>query len=186
MCHYITCTLPASADLEALSPVIKQFRMGFTAQENAKVQAQLPPGERYLLGTGNYCDCGTALGCMHQDIEDTERAEERLERQVRKLMKKGWSKAKIERWKDQKSAALSARQDKSTEATPDAQTWLDFIRALLSSGHANRVGVLLHWYSGNVTTENIRLAGTVEQNITDVSADDLMRIEENVWYVFHT
>jgi len=86
MCHDITATLPQTADLAVLMPLFKAHHMGCEPIANPHVAAQIPRGDKYILTTRGYCDCGTVLGSLHR--ADTSK-ENNLDRQTKKLRKQG-------------------------------------------------------------------------------------------------
>lgn len=72
------------------------------------------------------------------------------ERELKRFRKQGWSEVKIERWLEQKEQAKEkqSREDESRAqgSTPELNQWVRFITDLLESGHARRLGLLLHLY----------------------------------------
>jgi hypothetical protein len=181
MCHYITATLPRDADLKRLRPIIRQHKLAFTPMDNPYVQAQLPAGTYYLLATRGYCDCGTVLGCGVRPAPAGPRESEA------KLRNKGWSEAKLERWRAEKAASAERREREAEEAArqrlSEAEEWLRFIRDMLREG-AGSVGLLLHWYSGRPETERIRIAAQVRVAADELTPELLLRVDEDVLYVF--
>lgn len=66
MCHYITASLPGSADHAALDALARGYGRQFKPLSNPDIEAQLQPGERYFITTLGHCDCGTPLGALAQ------------------------------------------------------------------------------------------------------------------------
>ena len=180
MCHFITATLPAGADVDAAREVARRYRRGWEELENPHVARQLAEGERYFMTVRKGCDCGTELGSAGAGPP----AAPDLAAEVAKLRKKGWSETKIERWLAEKgkTAGRRARLD-AERAKPgaDAQSWADLLHELASLPGASGVGVLLHWYSGHVESERIRFR-VEEVGADELSAERLVRIEEDVLY----
>ena len=114
------------------------------------------------------CDCGTALG----RLASAEMAER--QRKLRRLEKKGWSKAKIERW--------VADRNKSIDRG-EIDSWFGLLTAVLSSGAAESIGLMLHFYSSSVHDETFAFARE-DVPISGVDAEFLLGIEEDRLYVF--
>src|SRR5688572_29469897 len=123
MCHFITAALPAGADAEAVASLFKSYRRALEPVDNDWVVAQLPAGDRYFLTTRGYCDCGTSLGSLTRQCEAPRSPED----EVRKLKRKGWSEAKIERWRAEKLAAGERARDRqeamAQHMSEDAESW---------------------------------------------------------------
>ena len=99
MCHYITATIPNKDDVTSVASIFKSHGFGFELISNPHVAQQIGAQDRYILTSGKYCDCGTALGSLSDRMPAKDLD---LEPQVRKLRKQGWSEAKIKRWLEQK------------------------------------------------------------------------------------
>ena len=113
-------------------------------------------------------DCGTELG----RLAGAEMAEQ--QRKVRRLEKKGWSKAKIDRWVADRSKSINRKE---------VVAWVDFLTTALSSGAADSVGLMLHFYSGSVDDETFDF-GRQQVPVADIDADFLLGMEEDCLYVF--
>jgi len=181
MCHYVTAALPPGTDLPALRQLLGG-KCGLVPVENPSVQAQLPPGTVYVYLSGNYCDCGTPLGRLRRDLG---RADD-PEGQVPRLRRKGWSEARISRWRDQKQAAREKDrrtvQGMAEGMTAEVEWWLSYLRRLLGAGGVRSIGLLLHWYSGSLTGERITLRERIRLPIGQVRPEFLVQIEEDVLY----
>ncbi len=101
MCRYISADLPGSADLSALAGVLARHGRALKLQRNPALEAQLRPGEQLLLTTAGHCDCGTALGALERNAAGLERRRRSLDRKEVTLRRRGWSEARIRRWRNQ-------------------------------------------------------------------------------------
>jgi hypothetical protein len=178
MCHYVTAVLPGSANHAALAEIAARHGRTLEPQQSPSVEAELRTGERYFLTTRGHCDCGTALGALNE-------AETRLQHRARaaedeelKLRRKGWSEAKITRWKEQKSEQLARPQ-----TVPDATDWEQLLKDMLSSRQTSSVALLLHWYNGPIEAR-IHLHGRQVVRLADLTSDLLGRMREDVLYEF--
>lgn len=185
MCHFITATLPRDVDVDAVAARFHAHGRGFAEVSNPHVAAQIAPGDRYLTTTAAHCDCGTSLGALARS-EATGPAT--LDRQIEKLRRRGWGAARIGRWQAQtEQDPARRRREEQTAARGEAHDvaqWTDLLRELLDSGLTPRIGLLLHWYRGNLRSERISLNGIQRLAISALTPRQLMRIEEDTLYEF--
>lgn len=175
MCHFITAVLPGSANLSALAEIASRHGRALKPQRNLSVEEHLKPGEHYFLTTQSHCDCGTTLGALRRADSKLERRKSAAEKQESKLRRKGWSEAKIKRWKEQKAEHLA-----KLKSTQNATDWEHLLIDLLNLRQTPFVGLLLHWYSGPIE-ERIELQGRED---VKASAETLGRMREDVLYEF--
>lgn len=141
MCHYITAVLPKSADHARLDSIARGHGRRFEHLPNPSIQAQIEADEQYFFTTIGHCDCGTPLGALargHGGTPDWGALEQRL-------LKKGWSKAKVARSIAQKQEDDRSSSDASAaESRKQLSGWMTFIGAVLGPGEASHLGLLLH------------------------------------------
>lgn len=183
MCQFITALLPADADLKAVATIFDKHKVGFKQIDNPHLFAQVTPGDVYILTTRSRCDCGTPLGSL---AEGKRPKQPRLDNEVGKLRKQGWSESKIERWLEQKGQAED-KQEREQEvyvenATRRLEHWIRFLSDLLRSGHTSRVSLLLLW--NGLQDGRISLEGEERVPLANLNADLLLRMKENVVYTF--
>jgi len=181
MCHYITATLPHAVDLTLVAPIFESHKLGFQLISNPHVAQQIDSQDRYILTTRKHCDCGTALGSLsHQGAREVQS----YERELKKFRKQGWSKAKIKRWLEQKEQTKERhlRQDAALAegSAPELERWVRFLNDLFDSRHAHKFGLLLHWYHTSVEGERIKIQRREKLRLSEVNAERLMKIEEDV------
>ncbi len=77
---------------------------------------------------------------------------------------------------------------RSTRPEPqgDAASWLALIDEVLESTNAKYVGLLLHFYSGDLGDERIAIASVETIPRSELTEDRLRAIHEDVLYRFHT
>ena len=124
-----------------------------TPIHNPSVESILKPSEAQFLTTVGHCDCGTALGQGAAQMRGRD--------QAAKLAKKGWSPSKIERCLSNRKRADERAQERQGAHRPDSvNLWSNLVRDLFALPDVQQVGLLLHFYSGNVETEvfNVRRA----------------------------
>jgi hypothetical protein len=177
--------MSAGGDAKAVHKIADAFALRWEGIHNPSVAKALLPGETYYYTTRGICDCGTDLGSARRIA--TPRPPDH-EREAKKLRKKGWGAAKIERRiKDRqadferKTAEAKARGDVPPH---HAQIWCDFIHAVLDAGAAHSIGILLHFYRGAIDSERIPIAGRRSLKAGELSARFLLEIEEDVLYEF--
>jgi hypothetical protein len=183
MCHYITATLPARADFKAAEAIFKCHGFGFAENDNPNLSSQLEKGDRQFLTAGKYCDCGTSLGSYRVDARPAV-----SKRELDQLRRKGWSEAKINRWLEEKAAASEKdrRGARPELAGTDRELvrWFAMMDELFQSGAADRVGILLHDYSGSVASEKISLSATETHSLAESTPLVLGELAEDLLCVF--
>src|SRR5437016_1691794 len=107
MCQYITAYVPLDADIDAVRTFLDHYKFGCRLIENPHVSKQFVHRVVQILTTRKYCDCGTSLGVDR--LPDSGR--EPSDRDVERRRKKGWSEARILRWRAEKTASLERDDD---------------------------------------------------------------------------
>ena len=147
MCHYITLVVRGS-NSETIDRVLRGHGRQAKSMDNASVGGALVPGEAQYLTTVRHCDCGTVLAPRAAD-HASNRAE-----QTAKLAKKGWSQAKIERWREDRVKASHRAEERHQANAPDSiELWTSIIRDLMTTPGVQQAGLLLHSYCGDLEQE---------------------------------
>jgi hypothetical protein len=185
MCHYITATVKKSTPLEVLSEIAKSHGLHFIDIKNEFVEQQLPQGTTYLWKKSSHCDCGTALGCMNLRNQQTETDREG---ETKRLRRKGWSEAKIQRWIEEKEKASDKKESRNElyrqSQEPRAEEWVKFLKDAVANPAVGEFGLLLHFYKTGPERETIELKRQETTSVHTLSPDFLMTIDEDVLYVF--
>lgn len=180
MCHYVTAVLPRSADHSALDALARKHGRQFKPLSNPGVEAQLQSDEQYFITTTGHCDCGTPLGAL---LQGSSRPPD-WSAQEQRLLKKGWSRAKVARTLAQQQEDFRASSETSAASNLKAlSSWLDFVDAVLASRKTSHLGLLLHMYSGSISSR-IELAGREVVRSAEVTGELLGHMKEDVLYVF--
>ncbi len=177
MCHFIALTLPSQDLLSAAKQAANRFHRRLQPLNNPYLQSSLRPGEITVHPSGGNCDCGTALGLLAR------RAGKEVTDSTAQLRKKGWSDAKIQRWSRQRQS-VSKRQSRTDEeaAFEGCRLWSELIEHLIKETGSPSVGLLLHWYSGQLESEKIQISTRRSLALDDKLTDALSQIEEDVIY----
>ena len=149
MCLVIFVVLPREADGAAVERVFAAHQLGFRVVENPVLGARLADGDFIVSTETAGCDCHTPLGVRPLDVEAV----------TAQMRAAGVSDGKIAVRLTQLRAQESARQ----RASVTVETWRAAISQALA--HTPRIGVLLHWFNGNIATEDIafsRQPGTLD------------------------
>ena len=189
MCHLIAVILPKVADLERLMiPIAREHHRVLRAFNNRHLSSQLGPEVASFITAMGHCDCGTPLGSGNREAARNSTSAISEERQLAVLKRKGWSAAKIERWLEQKAGVAvrseRVRRDHDKHQTPGVGEWISFIQAMLASGGTDSVGLHLHNYAGDFEMEEIRIGGRCSLRASELDAEYLLRVEEDVVYEF--
>lgn len=149
MCYYIALVVRGS-DASTIDGVLRRHGCQAKPISNESMRAALMPGEAQFLTTVGHCDCGTALAPTVID-----RTSKRT-KQVAKLVKRGWSQAKVDRWlSDRVKADDRADERRHTNTTDSLVLWSRVIADLLATPGVQQAGLLLHFFAGELEDEVI-------------------------------
>lgn len=108
----------------------------------------------------------------------------------RKFKNKKLSESKIQKWQEQTiqniqkyEFAETEREEKIKSAEPQIKQWLEFIKDVITLNYTNRIGVLLHDYSGKHGNK-INLQGKEKIKSTDLTSRVLLEVQEDTIYEF--
>ena len=108
----------------------------------------------------------------------------------RKFKNKNLSEAKVQKWKEQNAenskkyeVSETEREKRIESAAPQTQQWIDFIKAVADSNCTNRIGLLLHDYSGKHGNK-IKIQNKKAIPIQELTPQTLLEIKEDVIYEF--
>ncbi len=190
MCHFITATMAPQGDEASVRRLAKASLLQWDPIEHLGVQASLASGERYYLTTSRSCDCGTEIGLALRSESALPSQQRDFSRDIRNLKKKGWSAAKIDRWMEQSKADTARKHQEAANRLSgqhlELQRWVQFIASVLDGGHAQWIGILLHWYSGDIATESIDAGNRRWLSRRELTEDYLLRAEEDVLHTFRS
>lgn len=185
MCHYITVILSGVFDLDEVNYRAHRYSIVLTETTNRYIAQYLKSDETYLVDSYGHCACGTSL-CQYGNESQRIDAENRnLERERAKRLKSGWSETKIARWTAQKKHNIERYSGNLHEAKPatDCQTWAGFGKELFEKTGVIRFGILVHFYSGAVSTEKAANARMVLSS-KKLTAETLFRMKEDTIMIF--
>lgn len=134
------------------------------------------------LPLGGQCNCSTALGTAeHEDP----RGIENMDAAIAKLREKGWSGAKIERWRVDKERAATRRKEHLHHLMDnELQLWVKLIEDLLLRELTPSFALILHFYNGSIDHERIPISGMRRILLAELSANQLAQLERDVLYEF--
>jgi hypothetical protein len=185
MCEFITAILPAEADFNSLTSIVKRHHLVFTPIQNDTVIAQLAPGETYYRTNRSMCDCGTGLGCLATVNRKQNQSDHALARKVRKFQASGWSQTKIDRWLAQHDETrLNRVRSARDHYISDAERWLNIISEILDSDKTPSFKLLIHWFPGELESERIQIQRRCKISINDARPDVMLHMEHDVLYEF--
>lgn len=184
MCHFITGVIDKQTTLHDLNMAGRHNAIAFDKCGNEFVRAQLNADEDYIVKRTKFCDCGTHLGLTaRMDVPDNMRVERR---EVDKLKRKGWSEVKIKRWLTDREKTIEKdkiRYDRIVNGVHiDIENWIEYLNKIFTDTKVQHFGLLLHWYKGRLDSERIKVKGRIELKLTNLTADALLRMEEDVIY----
>lgn len=150
MCYYITLAVLGS-DTAMIDRVLRQHGRQAKPIGNPSVADMLAPGEAQFLTTVGHCDCGTALAPRAADSDEDRR------REAVRLVGKGWSQPKMDRWLSDKVKGDDRAAARRHANTPDSvEFWSKIIHDLLATPGVRNAGLLVHFYSGPVESERFK------------------------------
>ncbi len=183
MCHFISGVIARQTNMDDVNRVGQDHTITFDKCENTFVTGQLKASEIYIKKNSGVCDCGTELGILKRspEIFKVEKSE------IEKIIKKGWSESKINRWTEDRKKGIEKNRKKykspSNESYTDIENWATYLRNLFEQASINYFGLLLHWYSDDgLETEMIKLTERKRIRINEVTEDILLNIEQDILY----
>jgi hypothetical protein len=145
MCHFITLIAPTT-DATAVLTVMKRHGRAAAPIDNRSIRKVLREGEHQYLTTSGHCDCGTILG----QGEDSSETEARLAKETDRMLRKGWSEAKIARaLEDQRKV----RARPSNGGHDSIGMWCTVLQELGKDLKLPHAGLLVRCYSGRIDSE---------------------------------
>jgi hypothetical protein len=179
MCTYINAAVPSDADVDAVSAAIVRLKLG------AGTSPGQPGSDSMILSIlpQKYCHCGTPLGSVTRPHFEGDTA---FERQLERHRKQGWSEARIRRWlevKDhvQRRTEREYRELQRSGSDHWADTWCRFVREVLASGAASRIGLVVGEEENGYERP---LSGQVTLPLEQLDGRQLVEMDDNVLYWF--
>ncbi|PQO45622.1 hypothetical protein [Blastopirellula marina] len=158
MCQFNTAVMAPDGNESLVRRLAESSRLKWVQLDNPHVMGQLEPGEAYFFTTHGMCDCGSDIGGARQPRVPFGRVPN-YEQDVKKLRKRGWSDARIERRmrqqrddQERKQADWKARQQTAGE---ELDRWVLFLKSVVQQGAADWIGVMHHMYRGRIDAETI-------------------------------
>lgn len=184
MCHFISGLIDKQTTLDDVNKVGHDNAITFDKCDNDFVKAQLKANDDYLVKRATFCDCGTHLGlATRTKSPDNLRVEKR---EVDKLKKKGWSETKIKRWRTDRENTIQkdkVRYDRIANGVDiDIENWINYLSKVFNKTKIQHFGLLLHWYKGGLESERINIKDRIQIRIFELTADTLLKMEEDVIY----
>ena len=176
MCHFVTGIVSGKITLEEVNAIGRASHLQFRVCQNEFVQKQLRGGEIYIEKRCNHCDCGTPLGILNRDFSN--HVKRVTEADILKLKRKGWSETKIQRYLDSKNKKIEQVADGN-----ETREWINFLGKLFAETPVKAFGILLHWYGAGTETERIGINKRVLIKKSELTANHLLAIEEDVLYI---
>lgn len=150
MCFFITLVVNGSSP-EAIGAVMASHGRAAKPIDNAAVRRSLREGEAAFLTTPGHCDCSTVLAQAVGKQVDVDAAEA-------KARKKGWSAAKLERWRtDREKAQLRAEERAHAQYADSIDGWIAILHDILAVPGVEEAGLLVHFYSDDIEAEEFAI-----------------------------
>ncbi|HEY3321904.1 MAG TPA: hypothetical protein VGP72_15660 [Planctomycetota bacterium] len=180
MCYFITIVLDSRLDASRIAVAKPLSPWPYT---NPNLVAQLSAHDALYCAMKGSCHCGTVLASAHQRQASGARYEEKTNKKLTELRRKGWSEHKIQRWLEQReSQAERMRHDPAAyDAKPEVSAWLSLPQAVHAAG-GREFGVLLHFYAADVENENFLVKRSQNVSLGEWNQKFLTETEENVLY----
>lgn len=185
MCYFITCVARVR-DAVRLARLAHDCCLGWEPIENPAVARLLLPGETYYSTTQSICDCGTPLGAARR--VDVDARQRKIDAEASRRSRQGWSTAKVQRWKAQQAdnleKTLQETDRRNHGASAGVQNWIDFLTAGLTTGLADSLGLLLHFYRLDVVRERDPVHSRQSLPLSELTNERLARLDEDTLMVF--
>lgn len=152
MCHFLTISVPD----HALPDVPDRLRgkIDFSVQNNPSINRLISSDWISFTATSGGCSCDLYRDPKASIGDDTQL--------IIRYLKKGWSEAKIQR-------ALECRKQTDSHAKGLRNDVLMLAEELLKT--CREIRLSLHWYSGNIGTEDFVLHDAGKVSLDDLKQD---------------
>lgn len=184
MCYYVTATMAPDSDESAVRRLARAVLLRWEPMDNLAVVRQLRSGERYFSTSCGTCDCDTDIGISARTDRTLPPPDQDYLRRIKKLKKKGWTDTEIEEWLRQTKADAARRHNEAVQRLlgphPELRRWIEFVSTVLTGGHAEWIGILLHWYRGKVATEAVPAVNRHWVCLADFGEDYLLNAKEDI------
>ena len=167
MCFFVTVAVPS----QYVDRIGEVFGRGFQTHEtaNPSVMAALPAGYAARRITSGMCSCDL------YGRRRTAEAPNPVAHLRRKYEKRGWSEAKIKRALEQ----VAVKESKTNRASSGFRSdVLSGVETLCRA--AGSVALLVHWYSGDVESERVRLGQPRRCRFDELAAQAQSLVEDQV------
>jgi hypothetical protein len=181
MCTFLIAIVPADAKLDRLEKELEAHRLAYRAFHDDRFQPELSPGEIAFYTTRGHCDCGTELGSGTSMPSDHVASEEAKRR------KKGWSEAKIARWRDEQELQRekrSRRRNDDGQGEAELIRWLGFLQTILVQGISNRIVVFIQTHSLKPPNTPFSVLSRVRVRRAEMTPDFLRHMTAHTLYEF--
>ena len=170
MCKLISLVLENTIPDEKYKFFLEKFAMEFRKILNADLQNQLDITEFCIKPTKGSCDCNSGLGSKLMAVKD-EKFDDNY------FINLGVSKEYLDELKQEISIDENCQKK-------DTDRWLLFIKAFLEKFKLNKIGVLLHYYSGGMGTEKIKIHEKIYVNLNEITTETLSNLQYDKIYYF--
>ena len=170
MCKLVSLVLENNIPNEKYKFFLEKFAMEFKKILNVDLQNQLAVTEFCIKPTKRTCDCNSGLGSKLMTGE-AEKFDDNY------FINLGVSKEYLDELKQEISI------DENNQKK-DTDRWLLFIKEFLENFKLNKVGVLLHYYSGDMGTEKIKIHEKLYVNLNEITTETLSNLQYDKIYYF--
>lgn len=146
MCYFISLVV-RGGDRAEIAAVMARHRRAAKSAGNPSVRDVLRSGEEQFLTTMGHCDCNSVLAGSAGVSNDNVAAEAKARR-------RGWSDAKLARWRAEREKADTRAQERARQQYSDSvEFWTQILRDLLALSQVESAGLLIHFYEEGVDAE---------------------------------
>ncbi len=174
MCQFNFILTKKSATQDSIEPILTEAGFRYTEIENEHVRNQIQDFEKLVLTTKGHCDFGSILGIdqypSSQQID--------VGNQRRKLNKKKWSDAKIERHLENKLKSQTRKEENRELGNRNEEDrWLKVIQELINQN----IDFYLfhHQFSGALYDEQIEFSTREKIQISELSIKELRNLKDS-------
>ena len=146
MCHFVTMTLEDSIPKSSVLEILNSQDFGMDEIDSSDNRHFVHENEHYFQPSSGACNCGTVLGSANAPDFDVDafRSKEAI-----RLKRKGWGASKIDRAIEE---SLASRGSGAPTSKQKLERWTHLIERFLQMPDARYVGILLHEYSGHMSS----------------------------------
>ena len=174
MCQYNFILISKSTSEDLLKAILKESGLGYEEIRNEHICNRIDGLGKLVMTTKGHCDCGSILGI--DQFPPSNKIDPEKER--KKLRKRKWSEAKIERYLEDKLKTQTRNEvNREFGNKAEEERWVKLIQELTNA--RIKFGLFHHHFDGLIEEERLNLETEIEIRHSELSVGCLRNLEDS-------